>query len=74
MAERLYEGAESWTPLGYDPGADFACRTCRHLRVYGRLAASVTPAAAEAELNGIFTNLSAEHPTEYAARLRACRR
>ncbi len=65
VAERLYEGAELWTPLGYDPGADFACRTCRHLRVFGRLAATVTPAAAEAELNGIFTNLSAEHPAEY---------
>jgi putative ABC transport system permease protein len=65
VAQRLYDGAELWTPLGYDPAADFACRTCRHLRVFGRLAPSVTPAAAEAELDSLFRSLSSEHPAEY---------
>jgi putative ABC transport system permease protein len=65
VAQRLYDGAELWTPLGYDPSADFACRTCRHLRVFGRLAPSVTPAAAEADVNGLLRVLSREHPAEY---------
>jgi len=65
IASRLYEGAELWTPLGYDPAADFACRTCRHLAVFGRLAPSVEPAAAEADLGRVFRLLSSEHPSEY---------
>ena len=27
VANRLYQQAEMWTPLGYDPAASFACRT-----------------------------------------------
>jgi putative ABC transport system permease protein len=65
IASRLYDGAELWTPLGYDPTADFACRTCRHLAVFGRLGAAIDPAAAEAELGRLFRQLSAEHPNDY---------
>jgi len=65
IARRMYNGAELWTPLGYDPSASFACRTCRHLRVFGRLQAGVSAADAEAELGGIFAALEAESPREY---------
>jgi putative ABC transport system permease protein len=65
IAERLYGGAEVWFPLGYDPSADFACRTCRHLRVFGRLAGEVEPAAAETEVTGVLRTLQGEHPTQY---------
>jgi putative ABC transport system permease protein len=65
VAARMYEGAEVWFPLGYDPAASFACRTCQHLSVFGRLAPGVTPAAADRELDGLFTTLEQEHPTQY---------
>jgi len=65
VAGRLYEGAELWFPLGYDEAASFACRTCRHLRVFGRLAPGAGEAEAERELASIFRALEAEHPTEY---------
>ena len=67
IAARLYGGAEVWVPLGYDPAAPFACRTCRHLRVFGRLAPGVDPQAAERELGRLFASFEGEHPTEYHA-------
>ena len=65
VGERLYEGAEMWVPLGYDPTASFACRTCRHLRVVGRIAPASSLRAAEKELSGLLKALGAEHPKEY---------
>lgn len=65
VAARLYQGAEIWTPLGYDPAAAFACRTCRHLRVFGRLAPGVTADQAAVEANGIFDALEREVPKDY---------
>lgn len=67
VAARLYEGAELWFPLGYDEAASFACRTCRHLRVFGRLAAGASREEAAREIGGIFRALEAEHPSEYHA-------
>jgi putative ABC transport system permease protein len=66
VAARLYGGAEILFPLGYDPDASFACRTCRHLRVFGRLAPGATPEGAAAELGGIMAALEAGHPEEYS--------
>jgi len=65
VAARLYEGAEIWTPLGYDPAAVFACRTCRHLRVFGRLAPGVTALGAKAEIAQLFGALERETPQDY---------
>lgn len=65
VASRMYNGAEIWYPLGYDPVASFACRTCRHLRVFGRLASGVPPERAATELNDLFAALEREHPTQY---------
>ncbi len=65
VAARMYNGAEVWFPLGYDPAASFACRTCRHLRVFGRLAPGVTAERATTELSQVFAALERETPAEY---------
>ena len=67
VAGRLFEGAELWTPLGYDPAADYACRTCRHLRVFARLAAGVDAGHAERETTSVLRGLASEHPRDYNA-------
>ena len=66
VGQELFEKAELWVPLGYDPLASFACRTCRHLKVMARVAPGVSPAAAAQELSGIMANLATEHPKEYS--------
>jgi putative ABC transport system permease protein len=65
VAGRLYDNAAMWTPLGYDPAASYACRTCRHLRVFGRLAPGRSAAAAERELAAILARSAAANPSEY---------
>jgi putative ABC transport system permease protein len=65
VAARLFEGAELWTPLGYEPAADFACRTCRHLQVFGRLAPGVDVARAQREVTSVLQGLAVEHPRDY---------
>ena len=67
VASRFYKDAGLWFPLGYDPAASFACRTCRHLRVLGRLAPGVTPAAAEAELTQLFARMADAEPGAYTS-------
>jgi putative ABC transport system permease protein len=67
VASRFYDEAALWFPLGYDPAASFACRTCRHLRVFGRLQPGVTADAAERELGALYASLAQEHPADYAA-------
>jgi putative ABC transport system permease protein len=65
VAGRLYEGAEMWFPLGYDPAAPYACRTCRHVRVFGRLARGETAETAARELSDHVAVLADAHPSEY---------
>jgi putative ABC transport system permease protein len=65
VAARMYQGAEIWYPLGYDPVASFACRTCRHLRVFGRLAPGSTPDRASDELNALIAGIEQQHPDDY---------
>jgi len=67
VAGRLYEGAEMWFPLGYDPAAAFACRTCRHLLVLGRLAPGQTTDSAAREMTAVMGGLAEEHPSQYHA-------
>jgi putative ABC transport system permease protein len=67
VSARLYLGAEVWYPLGYDPAAVFACRSCRHLRAIGRLAPGRTAADAEREIAAIVGDLQREHPRDYHA-------
>ena len=66
IATRAYGDAALWVPLGYDPAASFACRTCRHLVVFGRLADGFSTSEAEAELSGLYRAMAAEHPRDYA--------
>lgn len=65
LAAEKFAYAEMWTPLGYDPAAAFACRTCRHLGAFARLKDGVDPATAEAELTRIIKAAALAHPTEY---------
>ncbi len=65
VGERMYTGAQMWVPLGYDPAASFACRTCRHLRVIGRLGPGASAATVQEEMNTILGTLAKEHPTQY---------
>ena len=58
---------EIWAPLGYDATLGQACRTCHHLRAFGRLKPGVTAAQASAELSGIEAALARAFPTEYAS-------
>ena len=67
VGQRVFGGVEAWSPLGYDPAASFACRTCRHLQVFGRLAPGVSAASAERELNEIFAAIERDHPSQYNA-------
>jgi putative ABC transport system permease protein len=53
--------------LGYSAAQSWACRTCRHLRVIGRLAPGVTRERAAQEMNTLATGLAAMHPKDYAA-------
>jgi putative ABC transport system permease protein len=59
--------AQLWAPLGYELSLPWACRTCHHLREYGRLKPGVTPDAARRELDLISARLVAQYPHEYAA-------
>lgn len=67
VATRLYNDAGVWLPLGYDPEASFSCRTCRHLRVFGRLAPGASVADAQAELTQVYTAMAAAHPADYTS-------
>ncbi len=63
----LAPATQIWTPLRYDVSLPYACRTCHHLRVVGRLKPGITLTAALTELNAISARLAADYPTEYAA-------
>jgi putative ABC transport system permease protein len=66
-AARYYQRAELWAPIGYDVSTPDACRSCRHLRAFGRLKQGVTVAQAAAEMNTIREQLRREHPNDYEA-------
>jgi putative ABC transport system permease protein len=57
--------AQLWAPLAYETSLPWACRSCRHLRMVGRLKEGVEPARATRELNLISARLVAEYPTDY---------
>ena len=67
-AERFYDvRAEMWAPIGYDLQGDSSCRSCQHLRAFGRLARGTTLAAATAEMDAIREQMRREHPSDYEA-------
>jgi putative ABC transport system permease protein len=66
IGDRVFAGAAIYLPLGYDPTLPFACRTCRHIRVIGRLRPDVSIEQAEAEIDTTTRQLAREHPSSYA--------
>ena len=67
-AERFYKAsAELWAPLGYAADGASSCRTCRHLRSFGRLVRGVTVEQATAEMNTIREQMRRESPGDYDA-------
>ncbi len=57
--------ADMWAPIGYEVGGDSACRSCQHLRAFGRLKPGVSVAQATAEMNVIREAMRREHPQDY---------
>ena len=66
IADQMFDKADVWLPLAYEPSLPFACRTCRHIRVAGRLRDGVSPDQAQAEVDVITRQLAREHPAAYA--------
>jgi putative ABC transport system permease protein len=66
IAQRVFEDAELWVPLAYDATLPFACRTCRHVRVVGRLRPDVSIAQAEADVDRITQQLARAHLSSYS--------
>jgi len=65
-AEQYYNAAaEIWAPIGYDLKGDSSCRSCQHLRGFGRLERGVSLADASAEMNTIREQMRREHPGDY---------
>ena len=58
-------------PLGYDVSQPFACRSCQHLRVLGRVKPGVSAASAQAELSQITGDLARIYPKDYSPDARA---
>jgi putative ABC transport system permease protein len=59
--------AQLWRVLGYDASLPYACRTCRHLRMFARLRAGVSPPQAASELTELSARLVQQYPKEYPA-------
>ncbi len=66
VAVNFYDGTQLWSPIGYDPAAPWACRTCNHLRAIARLKPDVTLAQFQSEMKAISESLATEYPTDYA--------
>jgi len=58
--------AKIWRVLGY-LNQPFACRTCHHLRMLARVRPGVSIETAQAELDGIKSQLVKAYPKEYGA-------
>jgi putative ABC transport system permease protein len=62
------ERVDAWTTLRYNTMLEWACRSCRHLRVFGRLRDGVTVDAASRETETFTAALRRAHPKDYPAR------
>jgi putative ABC transport system permease protein len=56
---------DGWTTLRYDAGHDSACRSCRHLRVFGRLKDGVSATQAARETETFTATLRKLYPKDY---------
>ena len=62
----LSPGTQLWSTLRYDASLEYACRSCRHLRVITRLKPSVSLAEATQRLDASLRRLREQFPDEYA--------
>jgi putative ABC transport system permease protein len=67
ISGRFYQPADMWAPVGYDGTLPDACRSCQHLKAFGRLRPGVTVEQAAADLDAVRDQLEAEYPSEYPA-------
>lgn len=67
LAANIYRKAEAWAVLGYDLAQSWACRTCQHLKAFGRLKPGVSLQQAQTEMNSLAAALKQAHPKEYPA-------
>ena len=65
VAARFYVPAEIYSLVGYDVSQGDACRSCQHLKAFGRIKRGVSREQAVADLNAIRTQLRSEHPADY---------
>ena len=65
ISARFNASAEIWAPIGYDVSDRSACRSCQHLKAFGRIKTGVSDGQAIADLNGIRAQLRRDHPTDY---------
>jgi len=65
ISTHFYAQAEVWAPLGYALNGDSSCRTCRHLKLLGRLREGTSLATAMAELATVQAGMRREHPSAY---------
>ena len=65
ISGRFYAPAQLWAPVGYDVSDRSACRSCGHLKAFGRIKAGVALGQAVADLNGIRLQLRRDHASDY---------
>jgi putative ABC transport system permease protein len=65
ISTHFFTKAEVWAPLGYALNGDSSCRTCRHLKVLGRLREGTTLPLALSELETVQAGMRREHPSDY---------
>ncbi|HUR19244.1 MAG TPA: ADOP family duplicated permease [Vicinamibacterales bacterium] len=65
ISTHFFARAEVWAPLGYALGGDSSCRSCRHLKVLGRLREGTSLPLALAELATVQAAIRREHPSDY---------
>jgi putative ABC transport system permease protein len=65
VAARFYVPAQIYSLVGYDVSEPDACRSCQHLKAFGRIKHGVSREQAVADLNAIRGQLKSEYPTTY---------
>lgn len=56
---------DAWTAMRYDPSLPYACRSCRHLQIVGRLRDGVTAEQAAREVETRTAAMRRQYPNDY---------
>ena len=65
VAARFYAPAQMYSLVGYDVSSPDGCRSCQHLKAFGRVKRGVSREQAIADLNAVRAQLRTEYPTDY---------